>query len=98
MTTTIPLPPGAVHVEQWQLCDDYVSRTFRGTTHEISDVSLAITGQQDYSGELTQIMLTIDLFNRGNLYAADILDVATMRELAAKVLELADEIESLQET
>jgi hypothetical protein len=93
MTTTIPLPPGAVHVEQWQVCDDYVSRTFRGTSHEISDVTLAITGVQNYSGEVTEIMLTVDLFNRGNLYAADIRDVETMRELAAKVLELADEID-----
>jgi hypothetical protein len=91
MTTAIPLPPCATSAvnDEWQADGDRVSQFFYGTTRQVGDVTLAIYGEQEHSGQAVDVMLLLHSKNGA------IRDLATMRELSARIQELADEIDAL---
>jgi hypothetical protein len=84
MTTTIPLPPGALHADDWE---PNGVRHFRGTRR--GDVEIG--GIEEATGRVRLRYAWIDGVDSAYEYSW-----AALRELAADILATADELEGME--
>jgi hypothetical protein len=89
-TTNVPLPAGAIGALPWAVDRGQTIRQFRGEVHTIGVVRAYIWGIQDISGAVLTRRIVVEAARGGTE-----LDSATARELAANLLERADEIDRL---
>ena len=86
MTADIPLPAGAITVDDWQIGGRRnITRTFHGTKRG----RVEILGEQEYYGGIVRRRhATVDVDG------ADMFDSAALRRLAANALATADELDA----
>jgi hypothetical protein len=90
--THIPVPAGAVTVSAWYDDGETCTREVYGTAWNVGNVNARITGEQSSSG-VTAWRVEVDPVERtiGDLTAAQ------AREMAAAMLQAADELDRLTE-
>jgi hypothetical protein len=89
----VPLPAGADSIDSWYLDDraDRVSRTFENVVRG-SVVEVGIVGEQDYSGEVLDRSIMVNVTNPHGMIEVD---AATARLIAADLIAAADELDQL---
>ncbi|MGY4648417.1 hypothetical protein [Mycobacterium sp. URHB0021] len=90
-TSRIPLPPDATAADSWGVgADERVTRVFAGASRGTA-VRVTIYGEQDHSGEVLNRIISVYPNDR---HGAAELDAASARDLAADLIDAADEIDA----
>jgi hypothetical protein len=89
MFADLPMPGGVQLAEHWQPDGDEWARAFDGTSRTVKDTDVWIVGEQRASGAINRV-IHVYLGGTDDLHSDD------ARQLAAALVEAADEIDRLR--